>query len=229
MQILKKLLTALRGGATEAGEAIVESQALRILDQELRDATAAQDKAKVELANIMAKEKKASGRLDSLNAEIEGLTSKAKKALDADKNALAREIADEISKLKRALKDEERVCAEFTAFVAKQRKIVVETDRRITAAKQQADTVKARAAIQAAQRSVSSTNLSGSSKLGDAVDSLRLMRERQDNEAAQFEAMESLNDDLSGKSLDDKIKQAGLDDDEFSADNILAGLKAKAE
>ena len=38
MAILAKMFTALRGGATEAGEAVVDHQALRILDQEMRDA-----------------------------------------------------------------------------------------------------------------------------------------------------------------------------------------------
>ena len=38
MSVWKKLVTALKGGATEAAEAVVDSQALRILDQEIRDA-----------------------------------------------------------------------------------------------------------------------------------------------------------------------------------------------
>ena len=37
MNIWAKMITALRGGVNEAGEAIVDSQALRILDQEVRD------------------------------------------------------------------------------------------------------------------------------------------------------------------------------------------------
>ena len=39
MNIWAKMMTALRGGVNEAGEAIVDTQALRILDQEVRDAT----------------------------------------------------------------------------------------------------------------------------------------------------------------------------------------------
>ena len=38
MGIFSKIITAIRGGATEVGEAIVDSQAMRILDQEIRDA-----------------------------------------------------------------------------------------------------------------------------------------------------------------------------------------------
>lgn len=39
--IWSKLFTALRGGANEVGESIVDQQALRILDQEIRDADSA--------------------------------------------------------------------------------------------------------------------------------------------------------------------------------------------
>ena len=35
MNIWSKMMTALRGGVNEAGEAIIDSQALRILDQEI--------------------------------------------------------------------------------------------------------------------------------------------------------------------------------------------------
>ena len=45
--IWSKLFTALRGGANEVGEAIVDQQALRILDQEIRDADSALSNARV--------------------------------------------------------------------------------------------------------------------------------------------------------------------------------------
>ena len=47
--IWSKLFTALRGGASEVGESIVDQQALRILDQEIRDADSALANAKREL------------------------------------------------------------------------------------------------------------------------------------------------------------------------------------
>ena len=52
--IWSKLFTALRGGANEVGESIVDQQALRILDQEIRDADSALANAKRELVTIMA-------------------------------------------------------------------------------------------------------------------------------------------------------------------------------
>ena len=53
MAILAKMFTALRGGATEAGEAVVDHQALRILDQEMRDAEKELAEAKSQLAEVM--------------------------------------------------------------------------------------------------------------------------------------------------------------------------------
>ncbi|MEO6678657.1 MAG: PspA/IM30 family protein, partial [Pseudomonas sp.] len=61
--IWSKLFTALRGGASEVGESIVDQQALRILDQEIRDADTALANAKRELVSIMAKHKLSADRV----------------------------------------------------------------------------------------------------------------------------------------------------------------------
>ena len=50
MAIFSKLVTALRGGINDAGEAIIDTQALRILDQEIRDADVELKQAKESLA-----------------------------------------------------------------------------------------------------------------------------------------------------------------------------------
>ena len=57
MSIWAKVVTAVRVGGNEAWEAIVELQALRILDQEIRDADDNLSKSKVALTGIIAKRK----------------------------------------------------------------------------------------------------------------------------------------------------------------------------
>ena len=81
--IWKKLVTAIRGGASEVGEAIVDSQAIRILDQELRDAQSAVQKARDSLIDIKAKHKLSAGRLDAFNSDIASWEGKAMGALQA--------------------------------------------------------------------------------------------------------------------------------------------------
>lgn len=70
MVIFKKLVTALRGGINEVGESIVDSQALRILDQEIRDADEELKQAKESLANILAEQKLAEKQVASTQAQI---------------------------------------------------------------------------------------------------------------------------------------------------------------
>jgi len=54
MSIFKKIMTAIRGGASEAGEAIIDANATRIFEQEIRDAENHLTKAKRDLTGVMA-------------------------------------------------------------------------------------------------------------------------------------------------------------------------------
>ena len=56
MNILAKLITALRGAGNEVGEVIVDSQGIRIMEQEIRDARESLDQAKGNLAEVLAEQ-----------------------------------------------------------------------------------------------------------------------------------------------------------------------------
>ena len=62
MAIWTKIITLFRGAAHEAGTAVVDANAMRILDQEVRDAQNALLRARDDLAKIMAQRKIASDR-----------------------------------------------------------------------------------------------------------------------------------------------------------------------
>jgi len=70
MNIWSKMITALRGGVNEAGEAIIDAQALRILDQEIRDASEELNKSKDGLASLIAQQKLSEEKVTSLKADI---------------------------------------------------------------------------------------------------------------------------------------------------------------
>ncbi|MGB1272411.1 MAG: PspA/IM30 family protein, partial [Endozoicomonas sp.] len=50
MSIWSKVMTALKGATNEVGEAIADSNALRILDQEIREASDQLQQSKTQLA-----------------------------------------------------------------------------------------------------------------------------------------------------------------------------------
>ena len=63
MSIFKKIITAVRGGATEAGEAIVDANSTRIFEQEIRDSEKHITIAKRDLTEVMAKQMQAAREL----------------------------------------------------------------------------------------------------------------------------------------------------------------------
>ena len=54
MSLWSKIFTLFRGTATAVGQAVVDANAIRILDQEIRDASAALVRSREDLTKIMA-------------------------------------------------------------------------------------------------------------------------------------------------------------------------------
>lgn len=96
MSILKKLFTAVRGGAREVGESIVDANGIRIFEQEIADAQNALQKAKKSLTEVMAKEMQCKRKISALNDSITEHEEYAGQALSQDNEVLALEIAEKI-------------------------------------------------------------------------------------------------------------------------------------
>ena len=90
MSMLSKLSALFRGSAHEAGQAVVDKNALRILDQEIRDADNAQSKARDDLAGLVARRRSAENELQSLGDQI--ATGRAKCQADADRGRTERGV-----------------------------------------------------------------------------------------------------------------------------------------
>ncbi|MFP3408468.1 PspA/IM30 family protein, partial [Pseudomonas sp. SIMBA_065] len=100
----------------------VDQQALRILDQEIRDADSALANAKRELVSIMAKHKLATDRVNEYNAKISDRESKAMAAIQANREDLALEVAEAISTLTNDREVEQKQAAEFGGYADGMRK-----------------------------------------------------------------------------------------------------------
>ncbi|MCK9797989.1 PspA/IM30 family protein [Pseudomonas sp. MAFF 302030] len=225
--IWNKLFTALRGGANEVGESIVDQQALRILDQEIRDADGALANAKRELVTIMAKHKLSSERAAEYNTKIADLETKAVAALQANREDLALEVAEAISGLTTSLDAEQKQAAEFGAYAEKMRKDISKAEARIKSLRQQVDMAKARESVQKAQVSASIASGGANGKLETAVGTLNRLQAKQDQRAAELEAHEELSEAANGNDLDRRLREANIIPDQGSANAILERLKNK--
>ncbi|EPL14552.1 PspA/IM30 family protein [Pseudomonas sp. CF161] len=226
--IWNKLFTALRGGANEVGEAIADQQALRILDQEIRDADGALANAKRELVTIMAKHKLSSERVAEYNAKIADLESKAMAALQANREDLALEVAEAISGLTTSLDAEQKQSAEFGTYAEKMRKDIAKAEARIKSLRQQVDMAKARESVQKAQVSASIASGGANGKLETAVGTLSRLQAKQDQRAAELEAHEELADSANGNDLERRLQEANIIPNQGSANAILDRLKKQS-
>lgn len=227
MSLWGKLMTAIRGGASEVGEAIVDSQALRILDQEIRDAESAVGEARRELTTVIAQHKMSADRVAEYDKKIADLESKALAALAANREDLATEVAEAIASLTNDRDAEAKMAADFGASVEKMKKDVAKAEARIKSLRQQVDTAKARESVQRAQVSASVASGGASGKLATAVDTLNRLQERQELRSKELEAQEEMAEAANGSDLDRKLREAGVIADPGSANAVLERLRER--
>ncbi|MEG3792564.1 PspA/IM30 family protein [Lysobacter sp. CCNWLW3] len=228
MNIWSKLLTALRGGANEVGESLVDGQALRILDQEIRDADLELRRSKEALAEIMAKHKLAEDRLAGARDKVAEYEAYAMKALQGGDEPLAREVAAKIALLEGSRDGDEHQVRQFAASIVDLRKAIAQAEGNIRRLKQQVDTVKATESVQRAQATVAHRYAGSQSRMQTAVESLERIKLKQAERGARMDAAAELAKDEGQDALDTKLREAGIIADAVSADSVLERLKQKS-
>jgi phage shock protein A len=221
------MLTALRGGMNEAGEAVVDTQALRILDQEVRDASGELKLSKESLVAIIAQHKVAEQKVNTLKTSITEYEEYAIKALEKNDDALALEIAEKIAELENLQISETEAVGGFSASASSLKAAIASADNNIKRLKQQIDTVKATESVQRAQESVSQRYAGSNTKLQTAMDSLERIKQKQTLNAAKLQAAEELHANTSEQSLQDKLHKAGIANQGQQAKDVLERLKNK--
>lgn len=225
---LKKIWTALKGGANEVTEAVADSQAIRILDQELREAKVELKKCDENLTSIMAKRKLAENKVNSLVADVEKYTNHAIAANEKGDESLAIECAERVTDLEAQLGTEQSLLEGFKTSEASLKANIAKAKTNVRRMEQQIDQIKATESVQKAQVAVSSRHMGANSKVKTALDSLSRIKQKQEERAAQLEAAEEMAADESGSSLDAKLKSAGIaPGGEVAGKDKLAQLLAK--
>ncbi len=227
MNLWSKMLTALRGGINEAGEAVVDAQALRILDQEVRDAASELKLSKESLVAIIAQQKVAEQKVVALKESIAEYEGYAIEALNKADEVLALEVAEKIAELENQLAAETESVTGFSESSSNLKAAIASADNNIKRLKQQIDTVKATESVQRAQESVSQRYAGSNTKLQTAMDSLERIKEKQVLNAAKLQAAEELNADVGDQSLQDKLEKAGIAPQGQQASIVLERLKNK--
>ncbi|MEO8670811.1 MAG: PspA/IM30 family protein [Tahibacter sp.] len=226
--IFTKIITLFRGAAHEAGSAVVDANAMRILDQEVRDAQTALLRARDDLAKIMAQRKIAADKLADKQAKQNEYGNYIREALSRDNRALAQEVAVKLAQIEADVATDGKVIAEYDASISKLQASSRQAETVISRLKQQIDTVKATESVQRAQAALAAQHAGTGAKLGTALDSLERIKLRQTERAAQLQVAEELAA-ATGEDTDlhRRLAQAGIVPGEASADSILARFEAQ--
>ena len=228
MGILRDMMTALKGGANEVGEAIVDANAVRILEQEIRDADAAIASAKQSLTRMKSQEIKLKREVATLDRDVADYEQKAVQALNAGEESLAAEVAERIAEMEadRADKADER--ASLDQEVNNIHAMIKARERTIAKNKRELDKVRTVRELQRATETVSKNFAATGSSNHRVSQALERVKAKQQGWKDRMDAGEWLEDQESGDDIDAKLRAKGIGANSSGAANdVLARLKAR--
>ncbi|WP_199609274.1 PspA/IM30 family protein [Flocculibacter collagenilyticus] len=227
MSILKKLFTAVRGGAREVGESIVDANGIRIFEQEIADAQNALHKAKKSLTEVMAKEMQTKRKISAIDESIAEHETYAEQALEKGNEPLALEIAEKIGDFETEKAEHEQVLSGFTNHIEVLKQQVKEAEKSIKENQRQLTMVKTTESVQKATMAVNSTLHTNDSSMTNARQSLERIKQRQQDRQDQLGAAKQLEAATNGDDLKAKLADAGIGAQNQKSSDILARIKAK--
>ncbi len=229
MSIFSKLITAVRGSATEVGEAIVDTQAIRILDQELRDSKKALNDAKTSLTAIMAEKMGVERKVKELKEKISEHEGYAIKAMDKNDDALALDVANKIADFEYDLNVQQGILDGYETKVTTLKKMIRQTERNIQGMEREISVVKTTEKVQKANELAAAKFSGSNSSLRSATDSLERIKARQQKREDQAAAALELETEENGDDLQARLKNAGIVDSDASGSSVLERLKKQRE
>ncbi len=228
MGLFKKLITAVRGGAREVGEAVVDMNAIRIYEQEIEDAKNNLARAKQDLTAVMAKEMQAEREIKRLADELVKYEGYALDALSKGHEDLAQEVAEKIAEIETEQDSQKAAREQFVAHTRRLKSIMKQTEGTIRQHERELAMVRTTESVQKATRSISDNYGAGATRLLDAKASLERIKQRQQTHYDRMDAASSLDAEIGSESLEAKLKGAGIADAEKAGSDVLARLKRKA-
>lgn len=222
MAIWSKLFTLGRAAGNDAAAAVVDANALRILDQEIRDADKAQGKARDDLAGLVARRRILEAEVESFQSQVAKYEGSARTAVEKGNMDLARQVAQRIADLEQDISMKAPQVADMRQAEEQIYTAIAATDRKIEQLRREVEVVKVNESVQKAQATVAASGAGNS--LGSAADSLARIRERQMIRGEKLRAAGELEDRRTGADLDEKLRLAGILPGQSSADDVLARL-----
>src|SRR6266853_5248439 len=210
LPMFKTVLTLFRGSVAAAGEELEGRNALLILDQQMRDAATAVERAKRTLALAIAQDQQEGRRLDATNARIADLELRATAALDGGREDLAREAAQQIAKLEADRDAAMTARTLFASEITRLKRQVGSAEARITDLDRGRRLARAAEAVRALRRGGVEAARPYESTLPEAENTLKRLRERQMEAQAADQALIEIDSFFSETATAEKLAEQGF-------------------
>lgn len=224
--MLKIVTTLLRGAASEAEEALFDANAIRVLEQQLRDVAGSLEHARRELACAMAHQASEERAVSALESRIRELEAAAREALAANRDDLAGEVATVI-----AANEDERTLRKasvdkFAADVRRLKQLAEDGRLRLSDLRRGLEMARAQEALRRAGANGRRALSVGTGALREAEATLVRIREVQAREEDVAAALDELDSRESGRDLAGRLAAAGFGSvKKTSPADVLARLK----
>ncbi len=224
--VLNKLWTALRGGVREMGDAIVDSNGVRIFEQEIKDAQDSIEQAKRSLTEVMARKIQAERKVTALTEDITTNESYASQALNKGDEALALEVAGKIAQLEDERGQQTAIVNRLSHQIDQLKGHIKNAEKLIAEHERELSIVRTTESVQRATEQVVENVAVNNSAINSARDSLERIKKRQEMAQDRLTAGELLEQEMNGGDLDSKLESAGIKGEKHDAAAVLARIKA---
>ena len=226
--MFKTVLTLFRGSVAKAEEDLQDRTALLILDQQVRDATAAIERSKRALALAIAGDQQEGKRLEATNARIADLEVRATAALEGGREDLAREAAEAIANLEAERDAAMTARTLFASEITRLKRHVLNAEARIAELNRGRRIARVSESVRLLRRSGIEAARPYESTLNEAEKTLSRLRDRQSEAQAADEALIEIDAASAPLATAEKLAKQGFGPRmKSTADDVLARLKAK--
>ncbi|MBU2708015.1 PspA/IM30 family protein [Zooshikella marina] len=224
MNVMQKLLTALRSSARELGDAIIDANSTRIFEQEITEAEQHLQEAKVELTTLLAKQLQSEDELQKVQLDIKKHENYVKEALNNQNESLALEIAEKIAALESEHNQVKQTVVDYQSNTNQLKVLIQKTERQLRDYQRQLAMVKTTEKVQQTTSTISANFSAGNSKLITAKETLDRIAKQQEEEKYKQQAADQLANESEDKQLEKKLTEAGIIKNN-RAEDILEKIK----
>ncbi len=208
MNIFGKIFDALKAGAIEMGESVVDDNAIQTFEQAIAEAKRALEQAKAEKAKIQALQAQTKQQVLTISQKIVECEALASQAIAQDDESQALAQATQVVELSAKKSSTEQLLNIQNQDIEQLRRNISKAEQDVAEMQNQLSQVKATESVHRAQESLHAvTNQSSQySAISSAKQSLEKIKQQQ----AEVQAKQDIRQQDSFSELDDRLRAAGI-------------------